>query len=232
MLQALVEQAAADPEASKGVAAALNLASFRQEVQALETLIERDAREGDFQSLLTRNPWMFGSEYSKLVDLREVTAGQQQDFMLRRTADSYLEIVEIKTALGGVPLFQFDRSHRSYYARAELSQVLGQVMGYLEEIDSLRDNIERRFGEKVNKVRAKVFIGRDVNDDQIAALRRFNSHMNRVEILTFDQLLNTARQVVGYLERAVAMPGELLVAANGETVTANDGIEHRRAIRT
>ncbi len=101
VLRAVAERAATDPEASKEVAAVLDLASFKTELQRLDELIESNALEGAFQQLLARNPWMFGSEYSRRLDERTITVGQQQDFMLRRTVDGYLEIVEIQRPLAG-----------------------------------------------------------------------------------------------------------------------------------
>jgi hypothetical protein len=46
------------------------------------------------------------------------------------------------------------------------------------------------------KIRARVIIGRDGEAGQKAALRSFNAHLSRVEVLTFDQLLRIARQVL------------------------------------
>lgn len=54
------------------------------------------------------------SEYSELVDRRTLTCDEQQDFVVRRTVDGYLEIIEIKTPLKGRALFRYDRSHNTY----------------------------------------------------------------------------------------------------------------------
>ncbi len=47
---------------------------------------------------------MFGSEYSELLDRRRITRDEQADFLLRRTTDGYIELIEIKTPLRGQPL--------------------------------------------------------------------------------------------------------------------------------
>jgi hypothetical protein len=39
---------------------------------------------------------MFGSEYSERLENRVLTRGSQQDFVLRRTSDGYIELEEIK----------------------------------------------------------------------------------------------------------------------------------------
>ena len=115
--------------------------------------------------------------------------------MLRRTVDGYLEIVEIKTAFTHV-LFQRDDSHGSYYPSAKLSQVLGQVFRYIEEVERSRDAILAKDREDTLKIRARVIVGRDGDGEQVAALRSINSHLHGIEVITYDQLLRIAARVL------------------------------------
>jgi Domain of unknown function (DUF4263) len=147
---------------------------------------------------------MFGSEYSELLDRRHWTRDEQQDFVVRRTTDGYIELIEIKTPLGGKNLFNPDPSHQTCYPGVELSKVVGQVMNYIEKLDADRHVIRSVDGEDTAKIRAKIIIGRDGDQEQRAALRRYNGHLHRVEVLTFDQLLRIAERVVGYLEALVS----------------------------
>lgn len=50
------------------------------------------------------------------------------------------------------------------------------------------------------KIRARVIIGRDGDDGQQIALREFNAHLHRIEVLTFDQLLRIADRVLSVFE--------------------------------
>lgn len=207
MLETLVERATQNPKLFAEAAAALNLATYNSALQQLRDLIEgAGVLEREFQALLKENPWMFGSEYSELLDIRRLTRDEQQDFVLRRTTDDYIELIEIKTSLDGRDLFNYDRSHDSYYAASELSKVLGQVQNYLEQIDADRSSILMRDREDPLKVRAKIIIGRDGDENQKLALRRLNGHLHRIEVLTFDQLLRIAQRVVSYLESAIRLP--------------------------
>jgi hypothetical protein len=200
----LLERAAKAPQLFAEAAAALNLVTYKNAIGNLKSLIERDGvREAQFQELLAENPWLFGSEYSALLDRRRWTRDEQQDFVVRRTADNYIELIEIKTPLAGNPLFQHDRSHDSYYPGAELSKVVGQVQKYVERLDADRNAILANDGEDTSKIRAKVIIGRDGDRLQQQALRRFNGHLHRIEVLTFDQLLRIAQNVLNYLEGAL-----------------------------
>jgi len=143
LLDILLERVTQEPQLFADAAAALNLATYKSAVEALKSLIEAgsDVRESQFQAILSENPWMFGSEYSELLDQRRWTRDEQQDFVVRRTIDNYIEIIEIKTPLEGASLFNHDRSHNSYYAGVELSKVIGQVQNYLEKLDTERNSI-------------------------------------------------------------------------------------------
>lgn len=206
VLKRLAERVSGDPDAQKDIAAAFNLARFSEALEEFGGLIDANASERAFQAHLEEHPWIFGSEYSELLDRRTWTRDKQQDFMLRRTTDGYLEIVEIKTPLDGDALFRYDPSHDSHFPRSEVTKVVGQVMRYLDDIDADRFRIEAHDGENVNKIRAKIIIGRDGDERQMTALRVFNSHLHRIEVLTFDQLLRTGQRVLAYLEHSMVLP--------------------------
>jgi hypothetical protein len=180
----------------RAVSTAARMVEYRRAFERLRDLIETpNTSEAQFQELLSTNPWMFGSEYSELLPRRTWTRDDRLDFMLRRTVDGYLDIVEIKTPIAQ-PLFRYDQSHDSYSPSAPLSTVLGQVVRYMEEVERSRDNILVKDGLDTLKVRARVIIGRDGEDGQLQALRNFNAHLHRIEIFTFDQLLRIAGRVL------------------------------------
>jgi hypothetical protein len=201
VMQSFIETIVSEPDASRLLASAMNISRFKDALGILRGLVANDAREQKFQELLAKNPWMFGSEYSELLDKRHWTRDEHQDFILRKTADGYVEAVEIKRPLGGQPLFILDQSRSIYYQRSEVTEALGQVMDYIEWFDAERSSINLRDGEDILKIKARIVIGRDGDDRQRQALRRLNSHLHRVEILTFDQLLRIAERVVNCLEQ-------------------------------
>jgi hypothetical protein len=142
---------------------------------------------------------MFGSEYSELLPRRTWTRDDRLDYMLRRTVDGFLEIVEIKTAFSE-PLFLYDASHDSHYPSARLSPVLGQVARYIEEVERDRDSIIAKDSVDTLKIRARVILGRDGSNKHQVALRSFNSHLHRIEIFTYDQLIRIAERVLGVFD--------------------------------
>lgn len=205
IFHALLEQAKRDPEFSAKAVAALNLAAYRKALDALRALVIGSAKEGEFQHLLTDNPWMFGSEYSEILPRRTWTRDRQQDFVLRRTTDGYIEVIEIKTPLRGEPLFRPDPSRNALYPGTHLSKALGQVTSYIEDMERQRDSIRAGDREDTNKIRAKIIIGRDGDQQQREALRNLNGHLHRIEVLTFDQLLRIGQRVMSYLEQAAGI---------------------------
>lgn len=89
------------------VAAALRAAHRAEAVKELRRLIQQDALEQEFQSLLERNWWMMGGRYVRLIELRHVTEQEIVDLLLQ-TADGYFEVVELKRS--GVQLFVADHN--------------------------------------------------------------------------------------------------------------------------
>jgi hypothetical protein len=202
-LKSLAQAALEEPEAATSAAAALNLARFSGALAELRRLIVEDAKEDAIQAHLAQHAWLFGSEYSTLLGRRRWTRDEQQDFMLRRTVDEYIELVEIKRPLNATALFRYDDSHDAYFPGPELSCVHGQVMKYLQRLDDDRLRIKEIDGEDANKIRAKIIIGRDGDADQQEALRRYNGHQHRIEVITFDQLVRIGERVLQHLQQVV-----------------------------
>ena len=188
------------PETIRHIATASRLAEYSESLQKLRALVEdSDTSEREFQKQLAANPWMFGSEYSELLPRKTWTRNDRLDYMLRKTVDDYLEIVEIKTAFDDA-LFLKDRSHDSYYPSSKLSPVIGQVTRYIEEVERNRDSILVTGDVNARKIRAKVIVGRDGSAEHQAALRSFNTHLYRIEIITYDQLIKIAERVLSVFD--------------------------------
>lgn len=178
------------------ISTASRLVQYSSALEKLKELVANSSTsESAFQAHLQEHPWMFGSEYSELLPRRTWTRDDRLDYMLRKTVDDYLEIVEIKTAFRDA-LFIHDSSHNSYYPSSKLSPVLGQVTRYIEEIERNRDQILAKDGFDTLKIRARVIVGRDGSKEHQAALRNFNAHLHRIEIITFDQLIRIAEKVL------------------------------------
>ena len=181
------------------IATASRLIEYSKSLDKLRELVgDPNAVEKDFQKHLEINAWMFGSEYSELLPRKTWASDDRLDYMLRKTVDDYLEIVEIKTAFEDA-LFLRDSSHDSYYPSSRLSPVIGQVTRYIEEVERNRDSILVTDDVGSLKIRARVIVGRDGSAEHQAALRSFNTHLHRIEIITYDQLIKIAERVLNVL---------------------------------
>lgn len=187
-------------EVIQNIATASKLIEYRRAYEYFEKLVaEFCDKEQLLQNHLKENPWLFGSEYSVLLDRRKWTRDDNLDFMLRRTTDGYLEIIEIKTPFNK-EIMLHDGSHNSYYPSNKLSMTIGQVQRYISEIEKNRSAIIAQDNEDPFKIRARLIIGRDGDKKHQEALRDFNSHQNRLEILTFDQLLRIGKRTLDVFE--------------------------------
>lgn len=182
------------------ISAAARLVEYQSAYTEFEKLIEAaTTKEPELQKHLESNPWIFGGEYSELLDRRIWTRDQAFDFMLRRSIDGYLEIVEIKRAIKE-PLFLFDSSHNCFYPSSKLSQVIGQVLGYIENIERNRDSIIAKDQEDPAGIRARIVIGRDGSKKEQDALHALNCHLHRIEIMTYDQLKRISQRTLSFFE--------------------------------
>ena len=190
-------------ETLRHIAVASRIVEYKKAYATLKCLVEDpNTTEPNIQKHLEQNPWMFGSEYSELLDRRTWTRDDTVDYMLRRTIDNFLEIIEIKTPFPE-PLLLYDTSHDSYYPSAKLSPVIGQVMRYIEEVERARDSILSKDGFDTLKIRARIIIGRDGDVRHQMALRNINAHLHRIEVITYDQLLRIAAKVLAVFESEI-----------------------------
>lgn len=197
-----------DSETVGHIAVASRVVQHRRAYGRLAALVTNgETSEQAFQELLSENPWMFGSEYSELLDRRTWTRDDNVDFMLRRTSDNYLEIIEIKTPFKDALLLR-DKSHGSYYPSSRLSPVLGQTMRYIAEVERSRDSILSKDQMDTLKIRARVILGRDGNAGHQEGLRCLNAHLHGIEVMTFDQLVRIAARVLGIFETDTMTDGE------------------------
>ena len=204
----------------QSLAAALNYVRMSQVLDEFEQLVkngcgecdgckkDNGCLEGTFQKFLKEHSWIFGSQYSKVTPKKITFDNDELDFMMRRTADGYEEIVEIKR-----PKFNLFRKRGKGLAETkEVVNAINQVDNYLAgfDADQHKHDSEEHGYLKVEKIRAKIIIGRNSeNKAEKKALRRLNARFNRIEVITFDQLIANARQMLKWLESEIQKkPGE------------------------
>ena len=197
-----------NPKQTRFFTASINHLRMSQALENFRTMVNQNPVEQTFQDLLEEHYWIFGSQYCELIPKRAITSDKKLDFPLRRTSDEYFEVIEIKRP--GVELFRKMRvkedkeyEYDVYVEKKELVDAIAQVDDYLSEMDAEQYTIyvKSKGKIKVEKARAKVIIGRDGNQDEMRALRRLNGRLNRIEVITYDQLIAMGQRVLDMLDR-------------------------------
>ena len=196
--EGLIKLASDNPMRSKSLVAALNYGRYSRAIEDLRILVEANELEHAYQKFLEENFWMFGSEYSELIPNRNLLVNMQLDFPLRRTVDGYLDIIEIKRPMNDKPLFRQDK-RGNWSEITEIVEARSQADNYIANIDAVQYQIWLKEHLDTEKVRAKVVIGRDGDEDQTRAMRRLNAQMHRIEFITYDQLLKIAQRILNIL---------------------------------
>lgn len=199
----------------RAVSAALNHAHMSQSLNEFERLVEhgcgkctacKDDKvclESTFQNFLKENSWIFGSQYSQVTPKKITFDNDELDYLARRTADGYEEIIEIKRPIK--ELFR-KRGLKGLAENKDLVDAINQVDNYIAGLDADRHKyFSEEYGNlKVENIRAKIIIGRNSDDPtKKQALRRINARFNRIEVITFDQLIANARQMLSWLEKEI-----------------------------
>lgn len=171
-------------------------------------LEDPDVKEvSDIQNFLKDNPWIFGPEY-KSLDFRDAGFTGNPDGRLLRI-DGLSDILEVK--LPAEELLRADDRNRQFIA-PKLAEALGQLTGYLEyyyseysheRSDETEAEILKDFNGKYYKPKGILLIGRrgkeltNTTSQTISAepknMRRLLSYFHWVEVLTYDDLIERAR---------------------------------------
>jgi hypothetical protein len=177
-------------------------------VESLQKVAEDpNSIEEDFRRILRDNPWMFGGQFVGIEATRQFTTLDQLDIVLV-TGNGSIHVVELKKA--NIP--RLVREHRNHYIVGnDVHEAVAQTENYLESLDGEAHTIKSKMGFEARRAFATVVIGHikhnrgDVpEEDFYRTLRIYNSHLSRIEVLTYDQLIdnafNSLKLMVGQVE--------------------------------
>lgn len=166
-------------------------------LRGLRELIENETTtELTLQRALTGMHWIFGGRVIGEAEQRRLVPGDEVDIPLIR-GDGSFQVVELKKATG----VKLVKEHRgSWVPRREVHDAVGQVINYLVGLDENRERIRDEFGVDTRRASALVLIGHPSSQPEVSerkineALRIHTSHLNRVEVLTYKELLDSAER--------------------------------------
>jgi len=174
-------------------------------IQRMELSIERLGQiiSGDYkneveiQAFLKDNVWMFGNDYIYVVENGKINAQNILD-MIPQDFESYIDIIEVK--LPTEKLFNFDTSHNNYYSSAPLTKSIAQTQNYIFELEKKTTDEKYQFENRLKIIRPKGIIlfgsQEPLVDEERQYLRILNSSYHNIQIITYQQLLEKAKNTL------------------------------------
>lgn len=171
-------------------------------VLELEKIIQGEFKnEVDIQKFLKKNLWLFGSEYYTFIKEEQINSQNILDG-IPKNLDDFIDIIEVK--LPTAELFRFDTSHNNYYSSSELTKAIAQTQNYIFELEkmTINDNYQSDNDCIIAKPRGIILIGskNELNDGEKQYLRILNSSYHNIHILTYQQLLSRAKNMLSLSE--------------------------------
>ncbi|MFJ1766625.1 Shedu immune nuclease family protein [Amycolatopsis sp. NPDC088138] len=157
--------------------------------------------ERDIHQELKRQTWIFGGRYAQEIARRRLTTVDELDIPLLR-GDGALHVVELKKAV--VPhLVELPRSH--WTVGPDVHRAVTQAANYLRTLDENRAGILADHGIECRRASATVLIGHPkfldrpcAPTDLSAALRTYNAALSRIEVITYEELIDSAERMLSW----------------------------------
>lgn len=181
----------------------------RHLVGQLRRLVDHSAStETEVQGLIGHAHWIFGGRYVGVAARRNLTMLDQHDIPLL-SSDGTLHIVELK----GPRIRNLVVRHRNHWiAGPEVHLAVSQAQSYLRSLDEQGLNATQIYQNELgqhydmSRVFATVLIGNcqhdrpaDIGTDVVArALRQYNAGLSRVEVITYDQFVESADRALSF----------------------------------
>jgi len=178
---------------------------FLDKVRVGDDLKEYQANQPEkvFHNWIEGNLWIFGVEYHKKHDFRNIGEDNSQADIVLETADGFLSLIEIKRPIQKSKMFRYDKSHRSYFPASGFSEAIGQCLIYLQRIEDFKKSVEDEHSVRVLRPRIRLIIGRsyDFNNEETEALHFINSSLHDIDVITYDHLIENGRKIISFYER-------------------------------
>jgi hypothetical protein len=157
-------------------------------------LLSPKRNERELQDCLTNHPILFGTDYVRVIPKHRLGSEYEMDYALQRVS-GIVDLIEIEASTH--PVFTGGGNPSSHLIHAEQ-----QVIDWLAWIEKHHSYADEKLSGLVSPI-GFVVIGRssDLTSDQFDKLRHRNQlFRGRLQVLTYDDLLNRAKALLGLLE--------------------------------
>ncbi|MEU0283086.1 Shedu anti-phage system protein SduA domain-containing protein [Streptomyces sp. NPDC006195] len=178
----------------------LELKARRAGLDALRVAMEDEtSSEKTLHASLKSQEWIFGGAYVAELARRQYTPEAILDIPLLR-GDGALHVVELKRA--NIKDLVIRRSGHLMLG-APAHHAVSQAQNYLRILDENRQTILARHGIDTRRASATVVIGHSqyvsgsITPQEVAeTLRTYNTHLARIEVVTYETLLESAERML------------------------------------
>jgi hypothetical protein len=183
-----------------------NIAVFRAKLDEFKRRLNLEFPEtkgkNSWQNWIYENNWLFGVKYHPAIPKQKVGFDNIPDFLFP-TIDGFIDILEIKKP--SFKVIEEDTSHAgSYRWSPQSNEAIGQVVNYLQEMETNRYPIQEKLKEYQNlsihaiKPRAFILIGKkdEWSPKKVMALRNLNFSLHGIEVITYSDLLVRGQAII------------------------------------
>ncbi|MFC8586522.1 Shedu anti-phage system protein SduA domain-containing protein [Streptomyces sp. NPDC057217] len=204
----------------------LELKARRAGLDALRTVVEdATSSESALHARLKNQEWIFGGAYVAELARRQYTPDAILDIPLLR-GDGSLHVVELKRAhIKDLVI----RRGGHLMLGAPAHHAVSQAQNYLRTMDENREAILTRHGVDTRRASATVVIGHPryvtggITSREIAeTLRTYNTHAARIEVITYETLLDSAARMLA-LASAQQAPADRTTGGRSASATTRYG---------
>lgn len=178
---------------------AITAAERKMAITEFENAIALEKSESYWQTWFEKNKWVLGSEYLNILPERDIDVDDIADYLMR-SIDGFLDVVEIKQP--NLSFWTKPDSHGNLCPTAPLTAAITQCLNYLYRIElqsNSVDFLERVDYTKTVKPQCMLVYGRSDTwgEKELQSLRILNAAYHQLHIITYDQLLIRAKQLLG-----------------------------------
>lgn len=169
-------------------------------VEQFQSMLEEELTEHDWQKWFQENNWVFGTDFVRVLDERNIDTKNITDFLME-AYDGFLDIIEIKRPHGTLNFWAKEKDHDNWVPHQDLVKAITQASKYIYEVEREANSVkflERVGGVKTIKPRCILIFGRsnEWDNEQKESFRILNSNYYNLTIMTYDHVLERAKLIV------------------------------------
>jgi len=173
---------------------------LRTDLEEFKQLLDSSRNEADVQDWIENHVWILGPEYINAQPQR-IEHGGRKDFFVQRY-DMFIDYIEIKKPSDKIFVRGGTGPSTSPSPSSVLKNAIAQMIDYLERSAAYSSADFYVGGEFVFKPKGIIIIGRTEESEKIR-LRKLNSYLHGIEILTFDDLYQKAKNMLAFLSQKI-----------------------------